>query len=223
MMEPERIIAHHGVARISWLRAVALRMTYGVVSIAALIIGVAAAANSEGEVLVAGLAAVWAGAIALAMAEYISTCTQAENADARPEPRTGVAAGDELVTYHRSGWAEDLAGTAGAGIAGTGSGNSSLADYRRARPIQVAVTSAGNYVLGAAVPLAAASLSGLEAMPLVVGLVSLGTIGVLAVAGVGSGVGRGAMSHSILRATTWGAAAMTATFAVGRIFGTAVV
>lgn len=217
-MEPEQIIAHHAVARASWVRAAALRMIYGVVSVGALLVGVAAAAHGEGQVLLAGLAGVWAGAIALAMAEYMSTCAQDEGHGPAVARATAVAQ-DDPVAYHRTGGAHDLAGSAAPGRA-QGASGAALADYRQATPLQVAVTSAGIYVVGGAVPLAAASAFALDALPLGIGLVGLGTVAVLAA--LRAGTGRAA-AHGALRAATWAAVAMTVTFAVGRMFGAALI
>ncbi|MDD4965623.1 MAG: VIT1/CCC1 transporter family protein [Halothiobacillus sp.] len=55
----------HLVSRIGWLRAAVLGANDGIVSTASLIVGVAAAATSSSEVLVAGVAALVAGIGAL--------------------------------------------------------------------------------------------------------------------------------------------------------------
>src|SRR5450755_281047 len=74
---------HHLVERIGWLRAAVLGANDGIVSTASLIVGVAAAATAPGDVLIAGVAGVVAGAMSMASGEYVSVSSQAdvENAD----------------------------------------------------------------------------------------------------------------------------------------------
>lgn len=201
-MEPERMIAHHAVARIAWLRSAALRVNCGIVATAGLVIGVAAAAGSEAEVLLAGMAGLLAGALALGMAEYARTAGQAE---AVP----GSDSEEDLVAHHRGGAAEDLVGAPGEG----------LEDFNSAHAMPRAIMSAGAYGIGGALPLAAASAFKLSAMPLGVGLVSLGGSALLAAAGArAAGLNP---AHCIARALTWGGGAMAVAFACGRIFGAA--
>ena len=71
---PER----HLVARIGWLRAAVLGANDGIVSTASLIVGVAAAAAGRGEVLLAGVAGLVAGAMSMAAGEYVSVSSQAD-------------------------------------------------------------------------------------------------------------------------------------------------
>jgi VIT1/CCC1 family predicted Fe2+/Mn2+ transporter len=93
-----------------------------------------------------------------------------------------------------------------------------ISDTLRARPIQAALTSAGSFAVGAAMPLlvtAMAPATGL--IPLVSGtsLVFLALLGGLAARAGGAGVMMGAM-----RVTFWGALAMAVTAGVGSLFGT---
>ncbi len=57
---------NHLVERIGWLRAAVLGANDGIVSTASLIVGVAAAATSPGDVLIAGVAGRVAGAMSMA-------------------------------------------------------------------------------------------------------------------------------------------------------------
>jgi VIT1/CCC1 family predicted Fe2+/Mn2+ transporter len=76
---PER----HAVSRIGWLRAAVLGANDGIVSTASLIVGVAASGAGKANILVAGMAALVAGAMSMAAGEYVSVSSQAdtENAD----------------------------------------------------------------------------------------------------------------------------------------------
>jgi len=62
----------HNANRIGWLRAAAVGANDGIVSIASLIVGVAAAAANPREVLLAGVAGLVAGAMSMAAGGYVS-------------------------------------------------------------------------------------------------------------------------------------------------------
>src|SRR6185369_4588097 len=102
--------------RIGWLRAAVLGANDGIVSTASLVVGVAAAAATRHEILVAGVAGVVAGALSMAAGEYVSVSSQGdtERADVKRESRELAtepqAEEDELTTiYVRRGLEPDLA------------------------------------------------------------------------------------------------------------------
>ena len=68
----------HLVARIGWLRAAVLGANDGIVSTASLIVGVAAAAAAKGDILLAGIAGLVAGAMSMAAGEYVSVSSQSD-------------------------------------------------------------------------------------------------------------------------------------------------
>ena len=68
----------HLVQRIGWLRAAVLGANDGIVSTASLIVGVAAAAATRSEVLIAGVAGLVAGAMSMAAGEYVSVSSQSD-------------------------------------------------------------------------------------------------------------------------------------------------
>ena len=71
-------LERHQVQRIGWLRAAVLGANDGIVSTASLIVGVAAAASAKGEILLAGVAGLVAGAMSMAAGEYVSVSSQAD-------------------------------------------------------------------------------------------------------------------------------------------------
>jgi VIT1/CCC1 family predicted Fe2+/Mn2+ transporter len=73
----------HRSGRVGWLRAAVLGADDAIVSTASLMIGVAAASASQGAILVAGVAGMVAGAMSMAVGEYVSVSSQrdAEQAD----------------------------------------------------------------------------------------------------------------------------------------------
>jgi len=66
------------VHRIGWLRAAILGANDGLVSTASLVVGVAAAGSGRPEILIAGLAGLVAGAMAIAAGEYVSVSLQTD-------------------------------------------------------------------------------------------------------------------------------------------------
>ena len=59
---------HHLVGRIGWMRAAVLGANDGIISTASLIVGVASAAATQSDVLIAGVAGLVAGAMSMAVA-----------------------------------------------------------------------------------------------------------------------------------------------------------
>jgi len=82
----------HRTDRIGWLRAAVLGANDGIVSTASLVVGVAAAGSSHGNILVTGVAGLVAGAMSMAAGECVSVHSQADtdNADLSRE-RTELA------------------------------------------------------------------------------------------------------------------------------------
>jgi vacuolar iron transporter family protein len=68
----------HYSDRTGWLRAAVLGANDGIVSTASLVVGVAAASSTRGEVLIAGIAGLVAGAMSMAAGEYVSVSSQAD-------------------------------------------------------------------------------------------------------------------------------------------------
>ena len=79
MSRPRRLHKEtHLVDRIGWLRAAVLGANDGIISTASLIVGVAAAAAKQNDVLIAGVAGLVAGAMSMAAGEYVSVSSQSD-------------------------------------------------------------------------------------------------------------------------------------------------
>ena len=66
-------------SRLNWLRAGVLGANDGIVSVAAVVVGVAAATTDIGPIITAGLAALVGGALSMAVGEYISVSSQSDS------------------------------------------------------------------------------------------------------------------------------------------------
>jgi VIT1/CCC1 family predicted Fe2+/Mn2+ transporter len=218
------------VHRIGWLRAAVLGANDGLVSTASLVVGVAAAGSGRPEVLIAGLVA---GAMSMAAGEYVSVSSQtdAEQADIAGETRelaeTPEAELEELTRiYVGRGLDRDLAERVAIQLTDRDALGShardelGISETVTARPIQAALVSALTFALGAVVPLIVVFLSP-ESQ--IVTIVAASTIlGLAVLGGLGASAGGAGVMRGAARVTFWGALAMTATAAVGSIFGVAV-
>jgi vacuolar iron transporter family protein len=223
----------HYAERIGWLRAAVMGANDGIVSTASLVVGVAAAQVARGEVLIAGMAGLVAGAMSMAAGEYVSVSSQAdtERADlAREsaeleadvefeqkelaeiyvkrglEPSLAQQVADQLMRHDALGaHARDELG---------------LSEIHSARPIQAALASAATFAVGAALPLLIVLLSPFSiVIPIVAGssLVFLALMG-----GLAARTGGARMVLGAGRVAFWGALAMAATAGLGALFGSVV-
>jgi VIT1/CCC1 family predicted Fe2+/Mn2+ transporter len=223
----------HFTERIGWLRAAVLGANDGIVSTAALVVGVAAANPERSAVLVAGLAGLVAGAMSMAAGEYVSVSSQAdtEQADlARERAELRDAPEHELEElrgiYIQRGLDPELARrvaeqlTAHDAVGAHARDELGISDVHSARPVQAALASAGTFAVGAAVPLALAALVPAGRIIVVVSVLSL-----LSLAGLGAlaaGAGGSSRLRGAWRVTFWGALALALTAGIGRLFGTTV-
>ncbi len=222
---------NHLVSRIGWLRAAVLGANDGIVSTASLIVGVAAAAAKPGDVLIAGVAGLVAGAMSMAAGEYVSVSSQAdtEQADLARERKelseNPVFELDELTDiYVKRGVDQALARQVAQqlmtknALAAHARDELGISEATTARPVQAALTSAATFSVGAAMPLLAVLLSPSD---LLVPIVSAASLFFLALLGaIGARVGGANVMRATARVTFWGALAMALTAAVGAVFGT---
>ncbi len=69
--------------RLNWLRAGVLGANDGIVSVAGLVVGVAGATTTRGAIFTAGLAGLVAGAVSMALGEYVSVSSQRDSETAQ--------------------------------------------------------------------------------------------------------------------------------------------
>ena len=223
----------HRSGRAGWLRAAVLGSDDAIVSIASLMIGVAASSASREAVLIAGVAGLVAGAMSMAVGEYVSVSSQrdAEKADVEREKRELAgqpqAELQELATiYVKRGLEKDLAMK----VAEQLSARDRLGAHMRdelgidqsalSRPMQAAWISAASFAIFAVVPIAGLLLSPAALrIPLIaaLSLVSLAALGAF-----GGYLGGAPMARASLRVTLGGALAMAVTALIGRILGVSV-
>jgi VIT1/CCC1 family predicted Fe2+/Mn2+ transporter len=220
----------HRSERIGWLRAAVLGANDGIVSTASLVVGVASAASTRQEILVAGVAGVVAGALSMAAGEYVSVSSQGdtERADLERERRELAtqpkAEEDELTAiYVRRGLDGDLARSvarqlmAKDALTAHARDELGLTEELAARPLQAALASASTFTAGAIVPI----LTVLVAQPSVMLISVVSLLCLVALGAIAARAGGASALVGAARVGFWGALAMAATAGIGRLFGTA--
>src|SRR4051812_35168053 len=222
---------NHLVDRIGCLRAAVLGANDGIVSTASLIVGVAAAAVTQNDVFIAGIAGLVAGAMSMTAGEYVSVSFQSDTEDAdlareRKELSENVESElDELAEiYVKRGvdraLARQVAQQLMAKDALTAHARDELgiSEITTARPVQAALTSAATFSVGAAMPLLMVVVSPANVLVPIVSAASLGFLALLGA--IGGKAGGANMLRATIRVTFWGALALGATAGIGKLFGT---
>ncbi len=223
----------HRSDRIGWLRAAVLGANDGTISVASLLIGVAAAGVPRGSILLTGVAGLVAGAMSMAAGEYVSVQSQAdtENADIEREKRElkddPEHELEELTSIYESrGLDQPLARSVAVALMSKDALGAHIRDELgitetlRARPIQAALASALSFVAGAIIPVGAVLLSPSALITEVLSATALLTLVFLG--GTAAYAGGAPVLKGAIRVAFWGALAMGLTAGVGRFFGAVV-
>jgi len=216
---------------LNWLRAAVLGANDGIVSVASIVAGVAGASSSAAFILTAGIAGLAAGALSMAVGEYISVSTQRDTEKAMLEQERG-----ELRDYPKEEL-EELAGiyedkglkkktakivaqelTAKDDFAAHVDAELGIDPDNLTNPWQAAFASGTSFVSGAIIPLLAVVFS---PVPLRLLIVFIAVIIALAITGTLSArVGGANKMIATIRVVVGGAIAMIITFGIGKIVGT---
>lgn len=223
----------HKSDRIGWLRAAVLGANDGTISVASLVVGVAAAGAPQSSILLTGVAGLVAGAMSMAAGEYVSVRSQADTEEAdlaeekrelETEPEHEL---DELTAIYVSrGLDQPLARrvaerlTSVDALGAHAREELGITETLRARPLQAALASAVSFVAGAIVPILAALLAPSAWIAEVASATALVTLVVLG--GTAAYAGGASVAKGALRVAFWGALAMGLTAGVGKLFGVAV-
>ena len=216
--------------RLNWLRAGVLGANDGIVSVAAIVVGVAGATPATGPILTAGVAGLVGGAISMALGEYVSVSSQSdsqraliekERAELRDQPEQELR---ELADiYQAKGMsrataeavAEEL--TAHDALAAHLEAELNISEDEVVSPWHAALASAVAFVVGALLPLLAILLPP-EAIRIPVTFVAV--LVALALTGAtGARIGGSPVLRATLRVTIGGALALAATYLIGSALG----
>lgn len=223
----------HRSERAGWLRAAVLGANDGIVSVAGLVVGVAAGGVGHGAILAAGVAGTVAGAMSMAAGEYVSVQSQAdtERADIDAERRElseePEAELEELARIYRHRGLEPALARQVAeqltdhdALGAHARDELGLSESLRARPVQAALASAAAFCAGAALPLAAILLAPPSHTSAVV--MSSTVAGLLLSGALAAWAGGAPILRGALRVAFWGVLAMAAAHGIGSLFDVAV-
>lgn len=219
--------------RLNWLRAGVLGANDGIVSVAGVIVGVAAAAPGNViAVATAGIAALVAGAFSMAGGEYVSVSTQRDTEKAliakeikelKEQPAAELA---ELTgLYRRRGLSAGLARqvaeelTAHDALAAHAEVELGIDPKEFTSPWAAAFSSFVAFTVGALIPLLLALVSGEY---IVVVTAAAVVLGLFLTGWVSARLGKAPLLPAILRNVLMGSATMGATYLIGLLFGVAV-
>jgi VIT1/CCC1 family predicted Fe2+/Mn2+ transporter len=218
--------------RLNWLRAGVLGANDGIISTAGLVIGVAAATVNRTEIATAGVAGLVAGAVSMALGEFVSVSSQRDSERALIDKERGElermpeAERAELVgLLEETGLGKENAAAAADDLTAADPLRAHLRlelgidQHELTNPWVAAASSAMAFTVGAALPLAAILLSPASTR---IGFTFAAVVVSLFAAGWASAVlGRAPKRVAIVRLVVGGALAMLVTFGVGHLVGSA--
>ena len=230
MVVSAHVAEHHKSHRAGWLRAAVLGANDGILSVAGLVIGVAAANATRSALVTAGLAGLVAGAMSMAVGEFISVSSQrdAEEADLKVEAdaiaENRRAEMHELAKiYEERGVEPGLARLvadqlmAHDAVGAHARDELGISEVVVARPMQAALTSAASFTVAALVPVLAVTLS---AKSIRIGLTAALTIAaLLGLGALGAQLGGAPRGRAAIRVVTLSALSMILTYGIGRLVG----
>tara|TARA_R110002072_G_scaffold301400_2_gene481052 strand:- start:13059 stop:13709 length:651 start_codon:yes stop_codon:yes gene_type:complete len=211
------------------MRATVLGANDGIVSMASLIVGVAAAGATESSIMIAAVAGLVAGAMSMAAGEYVSVSSQSDIEKADLEREKEELEDDfegetkELADiYETRGLSRDLAEQVAKELMAHDAFGAhardelNITEHTEANPTQAAFASAVSFIVGAGLPVVVAYLS---SVTILIPLVSVTSILFLAIlGGVSAHFGGANVWKAIYRVTFWGVAALAATWFIGYLF-----
>ena len=221
-----------GIAsRLNWLRAGVLGANDGIVSVAAIVVGVAGATSAIAPILTAGTAGLVGGAISMALGEYVSVSSQRDSQEsliAKERRELATMPDEELVELAAIYEAKGMSRETAERVARELTAHDALSAHLEAElgineedvvsPWQAAGASALAFVIGAALPMLAILLPPAEVR---VPVTFAAVLVALAITGATSArIGGSPWLRPTLRVVIGGALALAATFVIGTLLGT---
>ncbi len=229
MYHPEYHKAPAG-AKLNWLRASVLGANDGIVSIAGLLFGIAGATSSSAVLFATGIAGVIAGALSMAVGEYVSVSSSRdterallnkEKMELEAYPQEEL---DELIgIYEKKGLSKETARTVATELtahdayAAHVEAELKIDPERLTNPSQASIASALAFSAGGIIPLFAIILPPADIRIMVAFVAVLFSLGVTGY--VSAHVGGADKTKAVIRVVLGGILAMGITFAIGSLVG----
>lgn len=217
--------------KLNWLRAGVLGANDGIVSVAAVVVGVAGATSGNGAVLAAGLAALVGGAVSMALGEYVSVSSQRDTERAliekerRELEETPEQELDELTELYRQ---RGLTPETARQVAVELTAHDALAAHLEVElhidqddlvnPWHAAVSSAVAFTIGALLPMVAILLFP-DAIRIPVTMAAV-LLALVLTGTIAARLGDAPVGRSVIRLVLGGALALLLTWALGAVLGT---
>jgi len=205
----------------------------GLISTAALMVGVAAAEGERSTILVAGIAGLTAGALSMAAGEYVSVSSQRdteradlerERAELRSDPDIELAELEQI--YERRGLSAELANQVAVELSRV----DPLAIHARdelgidmaslARPVQASVVSALSFMVGAILPIVVVALAPASSRVVLTMVVTI--VGLVVLGSIGARLGGAPPGRAAIRVFLGGSLALAISLGIGRVTGNVV-
>jgi len=215
---------------LNWLRAAVLGANDGIVSVAALVVGVAGATDHAGFILTAGIAGLLAGALSMAVGEYVSVSTQRDTEQALLEKEKWELANEpekELEELTRIYQNKGLSRPTAEMVAHELTTHDAFGAHVEAElhidpsnltnPLHAAYASGASFTLGAIIPLATIVLlpAALRIPTTFVAVI----VALMITGSLSAHAGNANKTRATIRVVLGGALAMAITFGIGKLFG----
>lgn len=231
---PEVDVETHGMGeKLNRLRAAVLGANDGIVSTAAVVVGVAGATTNSREIFTAGVAALVGGAISMALGEYVSVSSQRDAEKAAVDSERKLQASDPEAEFHHLVQAyknSGLSSETAVAVARERTQTDPLAAHLEIHygideedivsPWSAGIASFFAFFAGALLPLAAIILA--PAAIRVIVCVAVTLLALAITGAISAKLGGAKPGRAVVRLVIGGGLALAATFAVGSLFGTAV-
>ncbi len=219
-------------SKLNWLRAAVLGANDGIVSVAAVVVGVAGATQDGKVILTAGVAALFAGALSMAVGEYVSVSTQrdTEKALLQKEKHELEASPEKeleelVVIYQRKG----LSRTTAELVSKELTKYDALGEHAEVElgidpnnltnPWYAAYASGLAFLCGAIIPILAIIIAPVEHN--IIATFGSVIVALIITGALSANAGGARKRTAIIRVVVGGLIAMAVTFGVGKLFGIA--
>lgn len=220
----------HYIHRSNWLRAAVLGANDGIISIASLAIGVAAASSTREPIALATVAGLVAGALSMAAGEYVSVSSQTdtEQADIEREKQELKEMPEQELEilaqiFEKRGLKKETAMQVAIELTEKDSLGAHIREelgineISQANPIQAAFASGASFTVGGVLPLLVILFAPVKSMEY--WLYGSTTVFLIILGTTAAKTGGSSLKKAILRITIWGTIAMGLSALVGYIFG----
>ena len=220
-------------SKLNWLRAGVLGANDGIVSTAGIVVGVAAATTERGPILTAGIAGLVAGAVSMALGEYVSVSTQRDSEQALLSKECRELRDDaalelnELVALYES---KGLSAATAQTVAKELTDHDAFTAHAEVElgidpkgltnPWQAALSSALSFTLGALLPFIAI-LAPPTTLRIPVTVVAV-LLALVITGAVSAGLGGAPKGRAVVRNVVGGGVALAITYAIGHVVGAAI-